>query len=216
MDEIKFCPSLDEVRKNKEQHGELVSCSYSVSSGGMMLGSDSLTYISAQKKADAVYITVSSKVPFGEKTTVVYKANRSALKSIEELIERENLAAWSGLRYFEKYHMTDVSRSAGISLTFDDTAIGGQPYSMRQIDLLAVRQQGGGEIEDEFFKLLTASYSGCEIVSEETLTDLLRSAFGVSTAKDEASQGCWVCRVCNYTRNIGRFCSECGSMRDKQ
>ena len=211
INENERLPTLEEVRTVKEPHGELVSCTYSVSSGGMMFNSDSLTYISAVKKNGAAEVTVTKKEAFGSRKTTMYRAGAELFDKVTALAERENLAAWSRLKYVQPYQMTDVSYSAGISLYYDDSSIGGSPYTARQIDLQAVRQQGGGEVETEFFVLLSGTVIGAEVISEESVDDPFKSAPGFQPADVPPPEGSWKCPMCGYNANTGRFCCECGS-----
>ena len=205
--------SINDLKDKKTEHGALAGCSLSLGESGMMMNSNSHYYVSVDVNDGVQIITVRNKKAFEGETVSVYKAKTDVLGQVRELAERENMAAWGELKYIREYVVYDYSASAGMTLYYDDTALGGYKKTPVNIDLMAVRQQGAGAVEDEYRKILDEGIAAAELMSAEQGG----SPFGMGKAApvpdEQPAEGCWKCPCCGYAGNKGRFCSESGSQR---
>ena len=205
--------SINDLKDKKTEHGALAGCSLSLGESGMMMNSNSHYYVSVDVNDGVQIITVRNKKAFEGETVSVYKAKTDVLGQVRELAERENMAAWGELKSIREYVVYDYSASAGMTLYYDDTALGGYKKTSVNIDLMAVRQQGAGAVEDEYRKILDEGIASAELMSAEQGG----SPFGMGKAApvpdEQPAEGCWKCPCCGFAGNKGRFCSECGSQR---
>lgn len=216
MDNEEKYPTLKEVNAVRETHDRLTACSYNLHDGGMMYNSNSSDCISIRLENGEQIITQTVKLPFGESMTAVYRAAGDVLSRVKELVDRENMAAWSALRFRQQFFVTDVSHSEGIWLCFEDGEER-QPVS-RNINVQAVRQQGAGAVADEFHSLLSSALEGAELISgginkPGTISGITVMP-GTTSQPDPAAKGDvpeGVCPVCGASGNTGRFCCECGT-----
>ena len=201
-------PTLEEVNAVRELHDRLICCSYSTHSGGMMFNSDSSLYISVEIKNGEQLITRTDKEAFKDSVTAVYKAKTDVLSEIKALTDRENMAAWHQLKYYQEFFATDVSYGEGCWLVFEDDSE--KLRTMRNIDFQAVRQQGAGAAADEFRRILVSAAEQGELVSggaEDLTPDT--DGFTVPPADTKPREGT-PCPSCGAEGNTGRFCRECG------
>ena len=225
-------PTLKEVREKKEEHGPLISVTMSSSSSGMMMGSyakSSLELSRADGEGRLVHMDMKVYEPV---ITSVYSAEDEAFEKMQAIADRENLAAWSFLREDpdKKMIVYDYSSSAGITLVFDDTSVGGSPMETRKIDYGAVSQQGGDEVWKEISDLLYGCIDPGKLLKTEQEPNPYRNPFtssgpAVPPVSSDAGtpsfaytvreDGTWTCPACGYSENEGRFCAECGSTRPK-
>ena len=196
MPEAGHFPTLREVRAKEERHGEL-----------RLVDKDMPTY--------------------QPETIRTFSVDEEKFERFRKFVEKENLAAWSYLRSDPKKQMMvhDYSSHSGITLTFDDTSVGGHNRVTRSIDREAVSQQGGAKV----FSALVALLKECKadssrLLSEETVPNPYMNnqnpsmvnpgsprgktdEFGFVIAGDDT----WTCPTCGNTGNSGKFCPECGS-----
>ena len=225
-------PTLKEVREKKEDHGPLISVTMSSSSSGMMMGSyakSSLELSRADGEGRLVHMDMRVYEPI---ITSIYSAEDEVFEKMQALADRENLAAWSFLREDPEKKMVvyDYSSSAGITLVFDDTSVGGSPRETRSIDYEAVSQQGGTEVWKEISDLLYGCIDPEKLLKTKQEPNPYRNPFtssgpavppvssdaGTSSfAYTVREDGTWTCPACGYSENEGRFCAECGSTRPK-
>lgn len=221
-------PTLKEVREKKEDHGPLISVTMSSSSSGMMMGSyakSSLELTRGDGEGRLIHMDMRVYEPV---ITSIYSAEDEVFEKMQALADRENLAAWSFLREDpdKKMVVYDYSSSAGITLVFDDSSVGGSPRETRSIDYEAVAQQGGAEVWKEISDLLYGCIDPEKLLKTEQEPNPYRNPIGsfgpavpsVSSGTVTApftysvrEDGTWTCPSCGYTENKGRFCAECGS-----
>lgn len=211
MEEHKKYPSLSEVKAAVEKHDILTGCSLSYHSSGMMFNSTSSDYISVDLKDGEVKITHTVKLPFQEEKTTIYRATTDVLGEVRKLVDRENMAAWDKLKYFQEYVVLDQSSSSGMSLYFDDRSLGGKPYEIKHINLDAVRQQGAGNVEKEYSSILHDAINAAKVIEIKESENPNGTMFmGMGMMSEGPAPGCWKCPECNYNKNEGKFCTECG------
>lgn len=203
-------PTLKEVSSVKEVHDRLISCSYSTHRGGMMFNSDSSEYISVELKDGEQIITQTLKKQFENSITNRYKAKNDVLAEVKALADRENMAAWSALKYYQEFFATDISYSEGMTLIFEDGT--DKPGIIKNIDLQAVRQQGAGDTANEYYSILSCAAKLGELIQEkDTQVGIIPETPGFSSLPtDAAPSGGRICKCCGAV-NSGKFCSECGS-----
>ncbi len=205
--------SINDLKDKKTAHGALVSCSLSLSESGMMMNSNSNYYVGVTAGMEGQMITVRQKKPFESETATCYKATTDILGQVSELAQRENMSAWGELRYVQEFVVFDHSSSAGMTLYYDDTPVGGQINTSVNIDLKAVRQQGAGDVEDEYRRILDEGIASAEFIGRGQNDNPLVMAAGAPLPDEAPALGCWKCPCCGYALNEGRFCRECGSKR---
>ncbi|MBO4869462.1 MAG: hypothetical protein J5585_07095 [Clostridia bacterium] len=226
---------LEELKRSEPPHGELISISHSSSSSGMMMNSNA-HYSDSICKKDGVWTLTSVSMPaFQNETVTVYKIGEEVVKQIEETVKREGLAAFDGLRYKDPYPVYDYSSSSGISMTFDDSSVGGSPRVYKSLDVAALRQCGLDDTVSELCQLISSGGENKEIISFEekqrTGMDLMMGMMGMTPGGNNNSNtenktpapkpvpvkdppaGAWTCKTCGYNANLGKFCSECGERR---
>ena len=217
----------------KEEHGELISVSYSSSTNGMMFNSNTLNSLSLERMSDHAQLTVKNKASGGGTDVSVYKAELSLFDKLREIIERENVAAWSALRYVELFQMTDYSSSENLTLVFDDRSVGGNSRVWKSIDCKAVDQQGRRDVIIELRSILSAEGRG-ELISQSSghvpnmgfmgvtgggSVPMGMMGIGMMTAmmaNSADASGTWLCPSCGENKNKGKFCMECGSPRPSE
>lgn len=210
MEEKRKYPNIKELEK--EEHDILTSCSLSYSSSGMMYNSNTSDYTFIERKGDEQIITHTVKPAFQGETKKVYRAATDVLAEVKALVDKHNMGAWSQLEYVQEYVVYDYSSSAGMALYFDDRALGGTPYETKHINIQAVRQQGAGDIVDEYRKILEDAEAKAELIEEiagENKSSPMMGLMGMGMVP-QPQAGCWVCPECNYNKNSGKFCCECG------
>ena len=227
---------LEELKRSEPPHGELISISHSSSSSGMMMNSNA-HYSDSICKKDGVWTLTSVSMPaFQNETVTVYKIGEEVVKQIEETVKREGLAAFDGLRYKDPYPVYDYSSSSGISMTFDDSSVGGSPRVYKSLDIAALRQCGLDDTVTELCQLISSGGEDKEIISSEEKQragmGFMMGMMGITpgggntpntenktpapkTAPMPAAPpaGAWTCKKCGYNANMGKFCSECGERR---
>jgi hypothetical protein len=200
---------LGQLRQQKEEHGELTGVVFSSVSSGMMYNSNTEHSISIMLKNGWQEITVSDKNAFEAKHITVYKAKDDVLAKVRRLIDRENLAAWSMLKEKNKMQVYDYSSNAGVTLYFNDSSIGGSSYVSKHIDTSAVHEHGGDEVINELSRMLYEAAAKAEVFIPERIfghdTNISASGFAQMTMPGE-----WKCPECNFEKNTGKFCINCG------
>ena len=231
-------PTLAEVRAYKETHGPLIACTWSGYSNGMSYMSHT-EYRLTLKKQDGVLTLDEYDMQQGVHiTTRQYRADEAALARLQEIAERENLAAWEYLKISPQLRETipvimDFSSSAHITLTFDDTAVGSRRPAQRSIDCEAARLLGGGDVLDEVRSLLSSCKADSALISEETTAppnpfawpNGMGMTVTAGTAPPEgapppdhapaaaAPDGTWRCPHCGEAGLTTKFCPNCGAAR---
>ena len=163
-------PTLEEVRAVKEEHGRLVSAEWSAFSGGMMMNSsvqDSMRLYRNEK--GAAMLQTKHRQAYTEENEKLYWVDETIMRRMENLIRRENLAAWAKLRKKpEAFQQTDYSYSSSLTLCFDDAPLRRKTEGMgrRQIDLAAAREQGGDAVIDEILSLFKRCAQPGRLISE--------------------------------------------------
>ena len=232
MDDIfeKMNSSIDRTQIQKlpkEEHGELISIAYISSSSGMMFNSDTLNSLTLERDGEHAKLTVREKQSGGGTETSVYKAELSIFDKLRAIIDRENVAAWSALKYVELFQVMDYSSSEGLTLIFDDSSIGGSRRAWRDIDCKAVEQQGRKDVISEIRAILAVEGRG-ELISKSSQpvpsmgvmgftmgggVPVGLMGMGMAAAMMAQTAGSWICPVCGESTNKGKFCTECGSPR---
>lgn len=226
MEQEKHTNVIEELKKTPTPHGKLVGCSYYAYSSEMTYNSNSILSISVRIENGEQIVRCESKPAFQSCTKSVCKPNHDVLAAVQELVERENLAAWSALKYKNPFQMCDYSSSSSIGLTFDDSSIGGSSIQSVSIDIAAACQFGGEDVIADFRDLLKAASEGAEILSLQTVDT--RSGIGMMNMMGGTPQqntmtptepkeptpipdGAWKCSCGAIVQS--RFCPECGRMR---
>ncbi|MBR6070233.1 MAG: hypothetical protein IKP78_06565 [Ruminococcus sp.] len=217
-------PSLEDVRADMTPHGRLVSCSYYASSSGMQCNSNTLLDISVIVADGVQRISYTNKPAFQSQTVTVYKPKQDVLAAVQELTERENLAAWSALEYHDPFPCTDCSSSTSVSLTFDDSSVGGKSSVRKTINVDAACQHGGGDVIQQFRDILETAVQDSEVLSK-TEYDTPNAGLGfmgimgmlgtppTPALETDLPDGAWRCGKCGCASNTGRFCTECGAKK---
>ena len=222
MEDFINSPTIEELSAKREVHGELIGFSYSASSNGMAMNSNSLHHISVDMKNGEQIITHSEKAAFGSEVTKIYKAAGDVLSELRKVIDRENISAWDALKFVDMYQMTDYSSSHGMTLYFKDDPDIAFADVRKYIDLKAVSQQGRNDVTNELHGILTAGIESAELISEETKPskgpNMLFMGMGTpnTPGADEPEQtipdpNTPRCPSCGYSGEMGKFCPECGS-----
>ena len=219
-------PTIEELKEKTVAHGNLVGCSYSASSSGMMYNSNALYYISVDADDEGQLITLRRKQSLQNETQSTYRSAADILALINALAERENMPAWGELEYRQEYVVFDYSQSEGLTLYYDDTPTGGYKKTPVNINAQAVRQQGRGDVIKEFVDILEKGIDNAEVIEEAAPTPPAPDMRGLMLFKDidntpkaepkEPAPGCWCCPCCGCVTNTGRFCCECGSKRPQE
>ena len=212
---------IEELKKTPIPHGKLVGCSYDSYAVGMQFNSNSRSYISVSLVDDVQQITYEKKKPFCPVSMRICRPKQDVLGMLDELVEQENLSAWSALKYHDPFPRTDCFSEASLTLYFDDREIGGEAASMVSINVSAAYQHGGGDVIDRFYSILEDTVKDAEVLKEvkgvSTMDLGMMSMLYIpdeppaQTAPPVPPEGAWQCKTCGYTANTGRFCTECGA-----
>ena len=188
-------PSLEDVKSNPVLHGKLVGCSYYSSSsgnyfsssGGTQFNSNTLLDISVILIDGVLKISYSNKQAFQPTNTTVYQPKQDVLATLQEFIERENLAAWSALKYHNPFPCTGYSSSASISLHFDDRSIGGNNHVREVISVDAACQYGGCDVIQQFRNILETAVQDADVLSVTTSESPMSGFLGVMGAQSSCT-----------------------------
>ena len=212
---------IEELKKTRIPHGKLVGCSYDSYACGMQFNSNTWLNISVSLVDDVQQIKYEKKEPFCSGSMIVCRPKQDVLAMLSELVEQENMSAWSVLKYHDPYSRTDCVSEATLTLYFDDREIGGEAASMVSINVSAAYQHGGGDVIDRFYSILEDTVKDAEVLKEVkgvSAMDLgMMSMLYIpdeppaQTAPPVPPEGAWQCKTCGYTANTGRFCTECGA-----
>lgn len=216
-----------EIEEADEPHGPLRDISYNRSSHGMMAGTSSSDNqkIKWEKDGTALYVSYSS---FGGKSfNSEYKISAELAQKFIDFVTENKLVAISKLK-IPTINMCDNFTSSTISMTFDDSSIGGQPY----VDCCIHCGPAGmtfQKFEDRLIELFDECRNTGEIVKNETHEIQngmigLMGLGGMGTMNDkqamppsalaafsqamEATKAKWKCSC--GAENGGKFCTECG------
>ncbi len=229
--EMEHIPTLKEVKAINEPHGELQEIEWSSSSSGMMMGSYSSYSVRLFRENGELRLEEKSMPAYESVTVKLYSADETVFEKILGITEKENLAAWSYLQRDPKLTMMvyDYSSSSQLTLTYDDSSVGGWSYVRKSIDTEAATQQGGSDTLKEISGLLQECCSDERLLSEETQPNPYASGtpimgLGTFTGTPESKEGqtgsgsieadgTWTCGACGSSGNTGKFCPECGSRR---
>lgn len=216
---------IEELKKTPMPHGKLVSCSYNMYVLGMQYNSDTRLNISLSLVDDVQQITYEKKEAFRSASVLVCRPKQDVLAMLGELVEQENLSAWSALKYHDPYPRTDFSSETSLSLYFDDREIGGQANVKALVNVNAAFQYGGGDVINRFFSILEDAVKDAEVLKEVKGVSAMNLGMmsmlyipdepPAQTAPPAPPEGAWQCKTCGYTANTGRFCTECGARYEK-
>ena len=212
---------IEELKKTPIPHGKLVSCSYYSYACGMQFNSNTWLNISVSLVDDVQQIKYEKKEPFCSGSMIVCRPKQDVLAMLSELVEQENMSAWSVLKYHDPYSRTDCVSEATLTLYFDDREIGGEAEAEVKINVSAAYQNGGGDAIVRFHGILEDAVKSSEVLKEVKRTSPMNfSMMGmlyvpdeppVQTSPPDPPDGAWQCKTCGYTANTGRFCTECGA-----
>jgi hypothetical protein len=210
--------TLEDVKNRHEPHGRLIGCAYFAHSNGMMFNSNTLLDTSLMLVDGEQQISSTVKAAFQPTIKTVYRLKQDALAVVQALVEQENLAAWSALKYHNMFQCTDYSSSAKISLDFDDRSVGGAPRVYVSIDVDAACQHGGGDVITRFRELLDDAVKDAEVISSETGENPsgFMMGMGMMGVSAPPPAGSWKCKSCGKEGNTSKFCPECGTRRETE
>lgn len=215
MTDKKESVTIEQLKDKENTHGELVGCSYSSSSSGMMFNSNTLYYVSVDKQQSGQIITVRSKESLRDEISSTYKAKSDVLAAVSELADRENMQAWGELEYKQDFIVYDYSASEGVTLYYDDTPSGGYKKTPVSINAKAVRQQGRADVIDGLAAILEKGIEEAELISQQPSPADGNGMLANAPVTDDVQpdDDCWKCPFCGCVTNRGRFCCECGSKK---
>ena len=212
---------IEELKKTPIPHGKLVSCSYDSYACGMQFNSNTWLNISVSLVDDVQQIRYEKKEPFCSESMIVCRPKQDVLAMLSELVEQENMSAWSVLKYHDPYSRTDCISEATLTLYFDDREIGGEAEAEVKINVSAAYQNGGGDVIDRFYSILEDTVKDAEVLKEVKGVSAMNLGMmsmlyipdepPAQTAPPVPPEGAWQCKTCGYTANTGRFCTECGA-----
>ena len=221
----------DSLEIPEEEHGPLTGFSYVLTSHGMMLGSGSSRTRRIEWKPDGTVEMEDSYHGGGTSSVDRYLVTPELARKVADFVAETKLAALSQME-IRLPLVYDSFTSATVSMTFDDSGIGGSPYVRRSLECGASGMTFA-TLEDGISQMLKEIAETCECVfSEEKKTEDGSPFFpglgpmipgpavfpasgqqaGNGPAKADAPEGKWVCS-CGKADNTGRFCPECGSPR---
>ncbi|MBO5577235.1 MAG: hypothetical protein J5956_13200 [Ruminococcus sp.] len=216
--------SIEDVKGNKVEHGELVLCEWNSYSSGMSMFSAVTDNRTLKKTENGWVIENEHKQEATSHTKKLYRADDDMINKIALIAERENLPAWDEL-YIDSQKdprpmVLDYSSSAAIVLVYDDSSVGGRPYVRFYIQFDLASFFGGGSVIDEITQMFKEAMNDQALISSEELPVNRRGAFGpggfmgmVIPQTQQQGEGTWVCSECGCSGNTGKYCPQCGSPR---
>ena len=226
-----------ELKQMREPHGALRSVSYSFWSNGMMMYSHEESEVTLKRLENdeaELLIRYESGITGGQKD--VYRIPAAILSEIEKTAERENMPAWSKLKYKPdpRFMPTDYSSSSHLSLIYDNMNPGNPTQEYFSINIAAVPQEGAEVISDIIRCMRAAAENRKPQLHEDIQPKAVNGIMGIMGMKEaleyqqknssngaEAGperalafdeQGYWICPECGE-HNPGKFCSNCGSRK---
>ncbi|MBR6157607.1 MAG: hypothetical protein IKQ27_11660 [Lachnospiraceae bacterium] len=224
-----------------EMHGPLIELSYGTSSHGMMAGTGSGASSSVEWKKDGTVIYRSSSMSSYGQTSSEYKVKPEVAQKLRDFVAEKHLAELTK-EDIPLPMACDNFTSASISMTFDDSSIGGDPY---ESCFLNCGMAGGtfGSLEKKVKELLDECRETGEFISGEdtgngfpnliagkegmSFFEMAKSMYDPSggmkqepdhkpqeqrSVKKKAPGPQWTC-ACGETMNTGKFCINCGQSR---
>lgn len=225
------------LKQRREPHGKLYSVSYSFRANGMMANSheeSEVTLKRLESEEAELLIRNESGLNGGEKN--VYRVPTSILSELAEIAERENLPAWSELKYDPdpRYMPTDYSSSSHFSLVYDSVDPGNPRQEYFSIDIAAVPKEGTEVISGMIDRMRAAAENREALSHEEIPPKPMAGLMGIMGMKEALeyqkkqtagatepgtekklvfdAQGYWICPECGE-HNPGKFCAGCGTRR---
>jgi hypothetical protein len=205
-----------------EPHGPLRSISYNLCSHGMMAGSGSTRNTRLEWLNDKAVILSCSSSGSGANFDSEYRVKPEVAQKLRDLVSEKKLARLSKMD-IPTVTMFDNFTSATISMTFDDSGIGGSPYEICTINC-GPSGMTFKTLEDEISSLLDECRDTGECTRNEMTgsQNILGNIMGVGVgmpgtpgavppAPDTVKSGGWVCSC--GTVNTGKFCENCGNSR---
>ncbi len=207
-------------------HGALVSFGYHFSSHGMMMGSGSFGGTVLDWDRDGSVTLTDSRSGGGKSARLVYRVRPEIAQKVRDYVAARRLAALAEQK-IQTPLVFDSFTSATLSMSFDDSALGGSRCETRSIQC-GPAGMTFRVIEDEVHALLEECREAGECVCREEkeaggafagMTGIPemrppeQAAGAKPSAPAEPQPGCWVCTKCGFNGNTGRFCAECGSVR---
>ncbi len=232
--------TFSELKQMREPHGALRSVSYSFWSNGMMMNSHEESEVTLKRLENdeaELLIRHESGLTGGQKD--VYRVPAATLSEIEKIAERENMPAWSKMKYRPdpRFMPTDYSSSSHLSLTYGDINPKNPQQEYFSIDIAAVPREGAGIINDIISRMKAAAEIKNLRKHEDIPPKPMNGMMGIMGMKEalevqkknstngaEAGperklvfdgQGYWICPECGE-HNPGKFCANCGSRRPEK
>ena len=203
-------------------HGPLRSISYNLCSHGMMAGTGSSRSTRLEWLNEKAVILSCTSSGSGTDFDSEYRVKPETAQKVRDLVSEKKLARLSKMD-IPTVTMFDNFTSATISMTFDDTSIGGSPYEICTINC-GPSGMTFKTLEDEISRLLDECRDTGECTRNEmtgspiilgNFMNIGGSMTGTPSAVPPASgtvkSGGWVCSC--GTVNTGKFCENCGNSR---
>lgn len=212
----------------------LEGITWSRTSSGMMMNSNSHTTLSLFRNEDHALFTLDEKPAFADTTISTRTLDGQVLSELSEIIRQDNLLELCDLHYVQETMMTDVSFGETISLNLRMPVSGSYRTVHQSIDCRAVSQRG----KEERLQRLLARLQACRIEGTALETRVVKGQTGLGMGMFAAmmmggaavdanplappaphqpadpptgASGKWTCPNCGYQKNQGRFCCECGA-----
>lgn len=208
----------------QEPHGPLMEVSYNRSSHGMMAGTGSSITKTLRWKGDGSVILSSNILSGGKNFHSDYKVKPEIAQKVRDFVTDSKLAALANLR-LETPMMYDNFTSASISMTYDDSSIGGDAFNMcclmcgpygltyasieKEIDALLEECEKTGEcIKNQMYDS-TQGFTG--MFFGMGMMNMVQTGNPLAPKGTQETGTKWICSC--GTENGGRFCTECGKPR---
>lgn len=164
--EAKQAQREKEIEAAVEPHGQLTEVSYNLSSHGMMAGSSSGISRKVTWNSDGTAIYHVNSHGGGSNAKCEYKITPEMAKKVSDYVTDKRLAALAKMN-IPTAVMFDNFTSASISMTFDDSSIGGDKYNSVHLNCgpagLTFKS-----IEDGLYELLRECEASGECIKNET------------------------------------------------
>ncbi|MBO4868438.1 MAG: hypothetical protein J5585_01865, partial [Clostridia bacterium] len=205
--------------EDDETHGPLIGFGYNLSSHGMTIGSNTHTGYHIDWNNDGTVTLSVHRSGGGVDTYTEHKLKPEIAEKMRDLVRDKHLPALTK-KEIKTVECYDCFTSASISMTFDDSSVGGSPYNLLNLNCgpAGMTFRTLENAVEDIIKECRETGECTSVVETKTGNGNVPGFINIGgmmpySVGTDGQNGCWTCSKCGYSANKGRFCTECGEKR---